>query len=109
MEPDGDQFVILATDGLWDVMTSEEAVQHVQSVMQGAVGALREGGDQRSSASERPADMKLSDWTQRYADDRRLIRAAMMMRKRKMARYLTEEAIRRGTMDNVTVIVVWLN
>lgn len=115
VEADGDQFVILATDGLWDVMTSDEAVEYVQEVMGGAVGALREGGaDGRmgapaTAAHERPADMKLSDWTQRYADDRHLVRAAMMMRKKKMARYLTEEAIRRGTMDNVTVVVIWLN
>lgn len=43
MNPETDQFVILATDGLWDVMTSEEAVQYVHTVMGGAMGALREG------------------------------------------------------------------
>lgn len=43
MNPETDQFVILATDGLWDVMSSEEAVQYVHTVMGGAMGALREG------------------------------------------------------------------
>jgi len=52
--------------------------------------------------------MNISDWTEKYADDRGIIRAAMMTRKKKMARYLSEEAFRRGTMDNVTVIVLWL-
>jgi serine/threonine protein phosphatase PrpC len=30
MDQEGDQFIIIATDGLWDVMTSDEAVQYVQ-------------------------------------------------------------------------------
>eukprot|EP00953_Heterococcus_sp_UTEX-ZZ885_P024940 13593-Heterococcus_DN1.PRE.3 len=138
-DAEGDHFIIIATDGLWDVMTSDEAVQYVQAVMGGAMGALREGDSRgesqisyntsSSSASsstsgiydrDRPVDMKLSDWTQkacmiincntfenavalyihpynRYADDRGMIRAAMMSRKKKMARYLTQEAIRRDS------------
>lgn len=35
-------------------------------------------------------------------------RAATMLRKKKMASYLTEEALRRGSMDNTTVAIVWL-
>lgn len=57
---------------------------------------------------DKTADMKIFDWTAKYSDDRGIIRAAMMARKKKMARYLSEEAFRRGTMDNVTVVVVWL-
>lgn len=48
-------------------------------------------------------DVNISDWTEKYADDRGIIRAAMSARKKKMARYLSEEAFRRGTTDNVTV------
>jgi hypothetical protein len=40
--------------------------------------------------------MKIFDWTAKYSDDRGIIRAAMMARKKKMARYLSEEAFRRG-------------
>lgn len=111
---EGDEFVILATDGLWDVMSSEEAVNFVHSVMSASVGALTEGvGDgvggagAEGVAGQRPADMKIFDWTKQHADDRGIIRAAMMARKKKMARYLSEEAFRRGTSDNVTVVVVW--
>lgn len=52
--------------------------------------------------------MKIFDWTAKYPDDRGIIRAAMMARKKKMSRYLSEEAFRRGTSDNVTVCVLWL-
>jgi serine/threonine protein phosphatase PrpC len=105
MDPEGDQFIILATDGLWDVMSSDEAVTFVHSVMGGAMGALREGGGTTTiTAGDRPVDLKLSDWTRRYTNDRGMIRAALVRRKKKMARYLTDEAIRRGTMDNVCMI-----
>lgn len=39
MKRETDQFVILASDGLWDVMTSEEAVDYVHAVMAAAVGS----------------------------------------------------------------------
>lgn len=41
-------------------------------------------------------DMNMTDWSEKYADDRGIIRAAMMARKKKMSRYLSEEAFRRG-------------
>ena len=47
-----DQFVILASDGLWDVMSSEEAVQYVHSVMEGALGAGREGEEKEHASKE---------------------------------------------------------
>ena len=39
MKRETDQFVILASDGLWDVMTSEEAVDYVHAVMAAAMGS----------------------------------------------------------------------
>jgi len=135
VDPEKDQFLIVATDGLWDVMTSEEAVGYVHSVMADSVGAVREGNDSMgggssvsssaassssSSAStpgplghiaarERPPQRRIADWTALHpSSDRAMIRAAMANRKRKMARYLCEEAMRRGTTDNTTVIIVWL-
>lgn len=105
MEPKEDQFIIVASDGLWDVMSSDEAVKYVHNVMAGSVGALREG---TSAFSDRPVDVDLQQWRSKYRDDRGLIRAALLSRKRKMAKYLVEEALRRGSSDNVTTVVVWL-
>ncbi len=115
IDHEGDQFIIVATDGLWDVFSSEEAVQYVHTVMGGALGSLMEQPstaerrlpNNRFGASSRP-HVTLSDWTQNYSNDRGLIRAALLNRKTKMARYLTDEAIRRGTLDNITVCVLWL-
>eukprot|EP00752_Nemacystus_decipiens_P008578 g7659.t2 len=117
LKREADQFVILASDGLWDVMSSEEAVQYVHAVMGGAMGSGKEGdkwsgggnGDKQGAAAEaggdKPPHMTLVNWTQSYAEDRGMIRAATMLRKKKMAGYLAEEALRRGSMDNTTVAI----
>jgi serine/threonine protein phosphatase PrpC len=64
------EFLIVACDGLWDVMEDQEAVDLVRSFV----------GD-----------------------------AASVKKKReKAAEYLVEEALRRGSTDNITVIVYWL-
>lgn len=62
-----DEFIILATDGLWDVLESNEAVDLVQQLVQ-----------------------------QGLARDH-------------VASWLVEESIRRGTYDNVTVVIIWLD
>lgn len=52
---DKDQFIILASDGLWDVMTSEEAVQFVHNVMSAQIGAMVEGSsDGDTPGGDRP-------------------------------------------------------
>lgn len=64
MNRETDQFVILASDGLWDVMTSEEAVQYVHAIMGGAMGAAREGGkwsDEHRDTPPAPPPLSSSD------------------------------------------------
>jgi len=63
----GDQFVIVATDGLWDVMDSDDAVSYVKH-------SLKAG-----------------------------------LAKNKIADVMVQEAIRLGTYDNVTVVIIWID
>ena len=65
LQEDVDDFVLLATDGLWDVMTSSEVVAFVHALLD---------GEERDSI----VDM------------------------------LVEEALRRGSYDNISVVIVWL-
>lgn len=88
-----DRFIILASDGLWDVFDSQEAVDYVNSVRLG-MNDDHKGQD---------------DDSQRRSTDRRKIRANLERRKAQMGRYLVEEALRRGTLDNTTAVVVWLD
>jgi protein phosphatase 1L len=62
-----DEFIILASDGLWDVLESNEAVDLVQRLIQQGL----------------PRDQ--------------------------VATWIVEESIRRGTYDNVTVVIIWLD
>lgn len=63
------RYIIVATDGLWDVFTSDEVVSFVEKLLRG--------------------------------NKSRFI-------KMKMAEIITNEALRRGSSDNITVIVQWL-
>jgi serine/threonine protein phosphatase PrpC len=64
-----DEFVVLATDGLWDVMSSSDTVAFIHALLE--------------------------------SDD--------ALDKSTVAGLLVEEALRRGTYDNVTVLIIWLN
>jgi serine/threonine protein phosphatase PrpC len=77
---EGDEFVIIASDGLWDVMSSQEAVDYVHQ-------KLKYSND--SNESTREVDQA---WTRRH-----------------MSRFLANEAMDRGTGDNVCVLIMWLN
>lgn len=70
-----DEFILLASDGLWDVMTSQEVVDFV------AENLLPKAEDEESFQLDKRKDM---------------------------ARIIANEALERGTADNVCIIVVWL-
>ena len=72
IEDDIDSFVLIATDGLFDVMTSQEVVSYVHEV--------------------------LDNTELEYKDESR----------RNISKAVTEEALRRGSVDNITVLVIWL-
>ena len=69
VEEEDDEFILVASDGLWDVMDSQEAVDYVKLIHE------------------------------RYLDgmDRDMIATSVV-----------EEALRRGTYDNITVLIIWL-
>jgi len=76
-----DEFVVMASDGLWDVMTSQDTVDFVRK---------------RSNAPLSP---------HASVEDRTRIHSA---RRNNMSRYVASEALKRGTADNVCVVIIWL-
>jgi len=83
-----DEFIILASDGLWDVMTSEAVVQFVKRKMD----SLMTSGSSRAEPTSRDIGRRLQD-----------------VRRKNMSRYVANEALKRGTADNVCVLIVWLH
>jgi len=77
---DQDEFVVIASDGLWDVMSSQDAVTFVHRHLQ----------------------KELQNASPENADNYRLVL------RRNMAKFLAREAIRKGSSDNVSVLLVWL-
>jgi serine/threonine protein phosphatase PrpC len=83
VQEDSDEFVILASDGLWDVVTSQEAVSLIHD-------RLRAESSENAGSAEYSENVKL------------------VLRKN-MSKFLAREALRRGSADNISVVVVWLN
>lgn len=72
VEEDGDEFCLLACDGLWDVMSSQDAVNFVKAKL-----------------AATPPD-QLAETRQQ------------------MAKEIVQEAMRLGSADNTSVVMVWL-
>eukprot|EP00540_Astrosyne_radiata_P020812 CAMPEP_0116860300 /NCGR_PEP_ID=MMETSP0418-20121206/22330_1 /TAXON_ID=1158023 /ORGANISM="Astrosyne radiata, Strain 13vi08-1A" /LENGTH=339 /DNA_ID=CAMNT_0004494675 /DNA_START=3 /DNA_END=1022 /DNA_ORIENTATION=- len=81
---EGDEFVILASDGLWDVMTSQEAVDLIRD-------RLESSPAKKAGLSEE--ERARADYTTR----------------KQMSRYVAYEALDRGSGDNICVMIVWLH
>lgn len=79
-----DDCIILASDGLWDVMTSQDCVDFV---------------NQRLTPSQAQT---------RNMSESELLRQKISRRKN-MSRILADEATRRGSYDNICVVIVWLD
>lgn len=99
-----DEFIVIASDGLWDVFSSDEVVTFVKDVMSGEVG----GRESWRSGGHSDTRVPIFEWSHQYKSDRGMIKAARKRRKLQIANYLVQEALYRGTSDNVSVIVVWL-
>ncbi|CEG47533.1 protein [Plasmopara halstedii] len=104
IEYDKDEFIVIASDGLWDVFTSSEVIEFVHDVMSGELG----GREAWSSGGHSDTRVPIFEWSQQYTRDRSMIKAARRRRKVQIANYLVQEALFRGTSDNVSVVVVWL-
>jgi len=83
VEEGGDEFILLASDGLWDVMSSQDAVNFVHARLNEA-RATCEGMNKKERV-------------------KRLAKA-----RESMADIIVQEAMRCGTADNTSVVMVWL-
>lgn len=78
-----DEFILLASDGLWDVMTSDEVVTFVHERIRKELSNINVAKDDVDNF--------------------------VLVLRRNMAKFVTREAIRRGSTDNVCVVMVWLD
>lgn len=83
VEDEGDEFVLVACDGLWDVMSSQDAINFVKAKLEEA----------RISSQ----GMSKEEQAKKLADTRR-----------NMAKLIVQEAMRLQSADNTSVVMVWL-
>lgn len=79
-----DDFIILASDGLWDVMTSQNCVDFVNKRLH-------------------PSKMQAENMTKKELIHQKI------SRRQNMSRFIANEAVRRGSCDNICVVIIWLN
>lgn len=82
---DKDEFILLASDGLWDVMSSQEVVSYVHKRLQ---APPKDGADIN-------CEQDMASLT--------------YLRRKNMSRFIANEALRRGSGDNISVVIVWLS
>ena len=82
---DKDEFILLASDGLWDVMSSQEVVSYVHKRLN---APPKDGID--VTCEKDMANLK-------------------SLRRKNLSRFIANEALRRGSGDNISVVIVWLN
>ena len=82
---DKDEFILLASDGLWDVMSSQEVVSYVHKRLK---APPKDGAD--ITCAEHMASLNY-------------------LRSKNMSRFIANEALRRGSGDNISVVIVWLS
>jgi serine/threonine protein phosphatase PrpC len=80
---DRDEFFLLASDGLWDVMSSQDVVSFVHNRLETELNREQLDKDDHEGTK--------------------------LVLRRNMAKFVASEAIRRGSGDNVCVLMVWLN
>jgi len=105
MNKNEDRFVVLASDGLWDVMTSQDVVDFVKQIMSMGTSASASAASPPSARSRMTAVVPSFLSSSSKTD---VIRNEIDKRQENMAQFLVEEALRRGSADNITAIVVWL-
>jgi len=79
-----DEFIVLASDGLWDVMTSQECVNFIHERLNDIPKAMKK---------ETPLVMQRQEHAKRKT----------------MSRFVANEALKRGSGDNICIVIVWLN
>eukprot|EP00521_Asterionellopsis_glacialis_P009221 CAMPEP_0195288292 /NCGR_PEP_ID=MMETSP0707-20130614/5015_1 /TAXON_ID=33640 /ORGANISM="Asterionellopsis glacialis, Strain CCMP134" /LENGTH=489 /DNA_ID=CAMNT_0040348143 /DNA_START=292 /DNA_END=1761 /DNA_ORIENTATION=+ len=87
---ESDEFIVLGSDGLWDVMSSQEVVSFVHSKLDTI--------KKESTTDADECEIELPSSTEGKS-------AALKI---EMSSLVTAEALRRGTTDNVTVVIIWL-
>jgi serine/threonine protein phosphatase PrpC len=82
-----DEFIVLASDGLWDVMGSEYVVNFIKQKLE----AVNPNQSQIPNAEKSVNIQRLHQ-----------------VRRKNMSRYVASEALNKGSEDNVCVIIIWL-
>jgi len=112
LDEEKDEFVILATDGVFDVFSNQDLVDFIRDVMNSPTTRWNsiDASDGKFSISDTKGTQESGIVTQKDETVKisELHESVMKTRRKLMAQYVVEEALRRGSMDNISTVIVWL-
>lgn len=105
-----DDFLVLACDGVWDVMSSQDVVDFLRKMAPILEQEVQSGDNSNVHVASEPAPQAGDDYSDSSDEDELPQNQAEESKSvaQKLADKLTREAIQRGSTDNVTAIVVRL-
>lgn len=98
IDEDQDQFIIVASDGLWDILSSQKAVNFVNKMLECAEGGFYKNPDNHPILKNFLSEIK--------NDRKKWVNSNAF--KKSIAKLLALAAFKRGAWDNITVIIQWL-
>lgn len=99
---DGNQFIVLASDGLFDVMSNQEICDFINNSLDSTIEDIERNKNEMNNMP--------TSWSKQTKLDKAEIlqEKALKHVKSRMASNLSDEALRRGSTDNITIIIIWL-
>ena len=105
MIPEKDEFIVVATDGLWEVFSSQECIDFIHYKLHGLYVTKQKHQESEQQAMKKSQSIpELSDI--QVSKPRHISLTDEV--KKELAKSLGIEAYKRGSTDNITIIIKWI-
>ena len=104
MIPDKDEFIVVATDGLWEVFSSQECIDFIHYKLQDFYVTKQKHQESEQQAMKKSQSIPDSDIQVSKPHHISLTDEV----KKELAKSLGIEAYKRGSTDNITIIIKWI-
>ena len=106
MIPEKDEFIVVATDGLWEVFSSQECIDFIHYKLHG-IYVMKQKKHQESQQQAIKKSQSIPGLSDKRISKPHHISLTEEVKK-ELAKSLGIEAYKRGSTDNITIIIKWI-